>query len=135
MAPREGATESRDGRPNHPSCMQLFDNTELGLQRAIEGAGMRQQVLAQNIANANTPGYRRKDVDFHDALRTAMGEGASALQGVDFSVQTDQSATRADGNGVDIDVESANLAENGLEYQALVQVARGRLDILDSAIG
>jgi flagellar basal-body rod protein FlgB len=54
---------------------------------------------------------------------------------VSFSVQTDQSATRVDGNGVDIDVESANLAENGLEYQALVQVARGRLDILDSAIG
>ena len=115
--------------------MQLFDNTELGLQRAIEGAGMRQQVLAQNIANANTPGYRRKDVDFHDALRAAMGERTPALQDVSFSVQTDQSATRADGNGVDIDVESANLAENGLEYQALVQVARGRLDILDSAIG
>ena len=115
--------------------MQLFDNTELGLQRAIEGAGLRQQVLAQNIANANTPGYRRKDVDFHDALRTAMGEGGPALKDVGFSVQTDQSATRADGNGVDIDVESANLAENGLEYQALVQVARGRLDILDSAIG
>ena len=115
--------------------MQLFDNTELGLQRAIEGAGLRQQTLAQNIANANTPGYLRKDVDFHDALRTAMGEGAPALQDVSFSVQTDRSATRADGNGVDIDVESANLAENGLEYQALVQVARGRLDILDSAIG
>jgi flagellar basal-body rod protein FlgB len=115
--------------------MQLFDNTELGLQRAIEGAGMRQQVLAQNVANANTPGYRRKDVDFHDTLRAAMDEGAPALQQASFSVQTDQSATRADGNGVDIDVESANLAENGLEYQALVQVARGRLDILDTAIG
>ena len=115
--------------------MQLFDNTELGLQRAIEGAGLRQQVLAQNIANANTPGYRRKDVDFHAALRTAMGEGEPALQNASFSVQTDRSVTRADGNGVDIDTESANLAENGLEYQALVQVARGRLDILDSAIG
>ena len=115
--------------------MQLFDNTELGLQRAIEGAGMRQQVLAQNIANANTPGYQRKDVDFHDALRTAMGEGASALQGVSFSVQTDQSATRADGNGVDIDVESADMAKNGLEYQALVSVAKARLEILQSAMG
>jgi flagellar basal-body rod protein FlgB len=102
-----------------------------GLRAAQTGVA----TVSQNIANANTPGYKRKDVDFHDALRTAMGEGASALQNVGFSVQTDQSATRADGNGVDIDVESANLAENGLEYQALVQVARGRLDILDSAIG
>ena len=42
---------------------------------------------------------------------------------------------RPDGSGVDVDVESAKMAQNGLEYQALVQVARGRIDILESAMG
>jgi flagellar basal body rod protein FlgB len=42
---------------------------------------------------------------------------------------------RPDGSGVDVDVESAKMSQNGLEYQALIQVARGRIDILQSAIG
>jgi flagellar basal-body rod protein FlgB len=114
--------------------MDLFDTTQLGLQRAIEGAGLRQQVLAENIANANVPGYQRKDVDFHGALRAAM-EGGDP-QDAAFSVQTDTSSSlRADGNGVDPDVEGATLAKNGMEYQALVQVARGRIDIIEAAMG
>jgi flagellar basal-body rod protein FlgB len=42
---------------------------------------------------------------------------------------------QADGNSVDIDVEQANIAKNGLEYEALVTVARGRIDILKAAMG
>ena len=43
----------------------LFDTTQLALERAIEGAGKRHEALAANLANANTPGYQRVDVDFH----------------------------------------------------------------------
>jgi flagellar basal-body rod protein FlgB len=115
--------------------MDLFDNTELGLQAAIRGAGMRQTVLSQNIANANTPGYQRKDVDFQSALAQAMGAGTSPDQ-VQFSVTTDGSAPmQADGNSVDADTESAKLAENGLTYESLVSIAKGRLDIISAAIG
>ena len=115
--------------------MNLFDTTQIGLERAISGSAMRHSVLAGNIANANTPGYARRDVDFHGALRTAMARGDD-LNGVNFAPQVDSGAVlRADGNGVDIDVESANLAENGLEYQSLVQVARGRIDIITAAMG
>ena len=71
-----------------------------------------------------------------DAAKASQALATGQASDVSFAVQTDAgSALRADGNGVDMDTESANLAENGLEYQALVQVARGRLDILDSAIG
>jgi flagellar basal-body rod protein FlgB len=120
--------------------MSLFDVTQLGLERAIQGAAMRQDALAGNIANANTPGYRRKDVDFHGALRAAFSQtpdqAGQALQNASFTTQTDSSAVmQADGNGVDIDVENADLAKNGLEYEALVTVARARLDILKSAMG
>ena len=124
-----------EGRPKGDSSVNLFDNTELGLQAAIRGADMRQTTLAQNLANANTPGYVRKDVDFQSTLAAAMQEGTSPDQ-VQFSVSTDGSAPmQADGNSVDADTESAKMAENGLEYQALVQVARGRIDIIESAMG
>ena len=116
--------------------MNLFDTTQIGLERAISGAAMRHSALAGNIANANTPGYVRRDVDFHGALRSAMASPGADLHQVGFSAAVDGSAVlRADGNGVDIDVESANLAKNGLEYQSLVQVTRARIDILTLAMG
>jgi flagellar basal-body rod protein FlgB len=115
--------------------MSLFDVTQLGLERAIQGSAMRQDALAGNIANANTPGYRRKDVDFHSALAEAMGSGTNPDQ-VQFSVSEDPSAPmQADGNSVDMDTESAKLAENGLEYESLVSVAKGRIDIIEAALG
>jgi flagellar basal-body rod protein FlgB len=114
----------------------LIDTTQLGLERAISGAGMRQTAISANLANANTPGYRRVDVDFHGALTRAMSSGDPAsVESVQFSTETDPQTLRADGNGVDIDVENANMAKNGLEYEALVSVARARLSILRSALG
>jgi flagellar basal-body rod protein FlgB len=115
--------------------VNLFDNTELGLQAAIRGADVRQTVLAQNLANANTPGYVRKDVDFQSTLAAALQQGESPDQ-VQFNVTTDGSAPmQADGNSVDADTESAKMSENGLQYQSLVAIAKGRLDIITSAIG
>jgi flagellar basal-body rod protein FlgB len=119
--------------------VNLFDTTQLGLERAIAGAGMRQATLAANIANANTPGYQRKDVDFHTTLRAAMDseQPSDAIHEVAFEAATDtgSGAMRADGNGVDIDLESSTMASNALEYEALVAVARGRTDVLRSAMG
>jgi flagellar basal-body rod protein FlgB len=124
-----------EGRPKGDSSVNLFDNTELGLQAAIRGADMRQTTLAQNLANANTPGYERKDVDFQSTLAAAMQGGVSPDQ-VQFDVTTDGSAPmQADGNSVDADTESAKMAENGLQYQSLVAIAKGRLDIITAAIG
>ena len=116
--------------------MSLFDNTQLALERAISGAALRQQVLANNIANAETPGFRRSDVDFHSALSEAMKTGEpEAIERTSFAPQQEMQVMRADGNGVDIDVESANLAKNGLEYEALITVTKARIGILQSAMG
>ena len=116
--------------------MELFDTTQLGLERAISGAAMRQSALAANIANANTPSYKPRDVDFHSALQAAFASGKrESVATAGFAQTTQNDVMRPDGGGVDVDVESAKMAENGLEYQALVQIARGRLDILESAMG
>ena len=118
----------------------LFDTTQLALQGVIAGAAQRHDALAANLANADTPGYQRVDVDFHGALAAAMGSGddsRTALEGLSFSPTKDASAgaTRADGSTVDVDAESAKLAANGLEYEQLATAAKTRLDILKIAMG
>ena len=115
--------------------MTLFDSTSLVLQKAMSGAAMRQSVLSSNMANANTPGYIRRDVDFSGQLRDAMADGTD-ISNVQFTASEDKNAVlRADGNGVDVDVEGAALAQNELHYEALVSVSAARLDILRYAMG
>ena len=114
----------------------LFDTTQLALERAISGAAQRHQALAANLANVNTPGYRRQDVDFHSALQAAMPGGKDSLLATQIAPAVDAAAPmRPDGNSVDVDAEAANLAQNALEYEALTQVLRVRGDILEIAIG
>ena len=116
--------------------LPLFDITHVALERAMAGASMRQKTLTENLANANTPGYQRKDVDFHSALQSALVGGSNAVKQTSFSaMQTGEGAVRADGGTVDVDKESAELAENGLEYQALSTVVNARADILRAAMG
>jgi flagellar basal-body rod protein FlgB len=115
--------------------VSLFDTTQNALGVALQGAAMRHELLANNIANVNTPGYKPSDVNFHDALRAALDSG-TPVDAVSFSPTTATTQTvRADGNGVDIDQQNAQLAENGLEYEALTQVATTRIQILQSAMG
>ncbi len=116
----------------------LYDTTQLALERTISGAAARNEALAANLANANTPGYQRVDVAFHSALADAMASArpTTALERTAFTTETDPTAvTRADGSSVDVDAESAKLAANGLEYEQLATAARVRVAILRSAMG
>jgi flagellar basal-body rod protein FlgB len=116
--------------------MSILDTTQLALTRAISGATLRNSVLANNIANADTPGFQPSDVDFHSALAGALGGGPEAVRALQFEPQRRAPvALRADGNGVDAEAESAKLAENGLELSALVQVAGARVQIMRTAMG
>ena len=86
----------------------LFDTTQLALQGVIAGAAQRHQALAANLANAETPGYQRVDVDFPSTLAAALGQGsgaAAALQQASFTPSRDltSGAVQADGNTVDPD--------------------------------
>jgi flagellar basal-body rod protein FlgB len=122
-------------RPLDPSRpVEIYDTTQTALEKAIMGASARQQAIAENLANVDTPGYQRVDVDFHTTLRNAMEQGD--LKGATFSPQRDASAqVRPDGSTVDADVEAAAQARNGLEYETLVQVSKARVDIIEAAMG
>jgi flagellar basal-body rod protein FlgB len=115
--------------------MSILDSTQITLMRAISGATLRNSVLSNNIANADTPGFQPSEVDFHASLADALEDGEGSA-GVTFSPeQLSTGAERADGNGVDSEAEAAKLAENGLELQALTQVANSRLQIMKMAMG
>ncbi len=119
--------------------MELFDVTFQTLDLALGAAGKRQEVLANNLANVNTPGYKRLDVEFDGMLAKAVDAARagdkSALEAMRPGVTTDDSvAVRADGNSVDVDQEMAFLAENNIRYNALVQLTQKKLEGLKYVI-
>ncbi len=119
--------------------MELFDVTFKTLDLALGAAGKRQEVLANNLANVNTPGYKRLDVQFDGMLAKAVDAARAGdqrtLDGLRPGVGTDANvAVRADGNSVDVDQEMAHLAENNIRYNALVQLTQKKLETLKYVI-
>ncbi|MBP5178796.1 MAG: flagellar basal body rod protein FlgB [Lachnospiraceae bacterium] len=104
------------------------------LKKAADASWKRNEVIANNIANVSTPGYKRKDIQFENYLRRELMKDYSTdddlnrrVANVDLDrlgtrVYTDQSelSYRLDGNNVDINTENANLAENQIRYYTLL---------------
>ncbi len=114
--------------------MALVDSTQQLLEAAMRGSWQRQIALTNNVANADTPGFKRADVNFASALQSAVQGGVSPSQ-MEFQAEPQPAEPGPNGSGVSVDQESARLAENGLDYQALTQVLAARNGIMRSAIG
>ncbi len=114
-----------------------MDLTTAALGAALGAVGLRQELLSANVANVNTPGYKRRDVNFDSILSSIedaqRSNDGSALMALKPTVETDNATSmRADGNNVDIDMEMASIAENNVRYNALVQLAAKHLQMLES---
>jgi flagellar basal-body rod protein FlgB len=103
------------------------------LTQLLGAASLRHRVIAQNVANVNTPGYRRLEVAFEEDLARALASPEGAA-GVKPRVVVGDGPERVDGNTVDIDQEMNDLAKNALLYQAAAQIMTSRLASLRSAI-
>jgi flagellar basal-body rod protein FlgB len=114
--------------------MALVDSTQQLIEAAMRGSWERQTALTNNIANADTPGYKRLDVNFETTLQSAMNSGQSPAE-MEFEPEVQPQEAGPNGTGVSVDQESARLAENGLDYSALADVANARNAIVRSAIG
>jgi flagellar basal-body rod protein FlgB len=118
--------------------MKIFDDTLEKLQTSLDLRLERQNLLASNVANADTPGYAPQDIDFAAAMREAeqatatQGGGAASTLGASPHVEARATPTQAgfDGNRVDGDQAMVALAENGLQYNASAQAATKKLAIL-----
>lgn len=121
----------------------LFNTKTLAvLTKVLDGTAARQRVLADNIANVETPGYQRKDIAFEDQLRETMSQSTfdsdanlNAIEQVAIRQLDDtQSPRRADGNNVNIESEMVNVAKNSLQYEATVQMLSKKFSGLHKAI-
>jgi len=133
--------------------MKLFDTTLTRLEQSLDVRLVEHNVLAGNVANADTPGYRPKELNFSEAMAAAeqvsagdgmaatdarhMGpsggeaEGSRATTAATMLVREGGgSSPSIDGNEVDIDRVMAGLAENGLQYGASAKAAGKKLAIL-----
>jgi flagellar basal-body rod protein FlgB len=106
------------------------------LSQLLDVASLRHRVIAQNIANVNTPGYHRLDVSFEDAFARAVKHDAGQRRGgtAPRVVVDNTTPERADGNNVDIDIEMGNLNKNALLYSAYTQALANKLASLRLAI-
>lgn len=102
------------------------------LDRAADAAWQRNEAISNNIANVDTPGYKRQDVAFESVLQQALGNNRyesmdDKVANVDLSRLRGRAyldyanySYRLDGNNVDIENENVMLAENQLKYQGLI---------------
>lgn len=118
----------------------IDSNTVNLLSLALDAAGMRQQAIARNIANANTPGYQRIAVSFESRvaeLAQALDQGAApsltGLDGLDGYRPVFEPAGEA-GAPVALDMEMAALSENTLHHQALLKALNKHFALIGSAI-
>jgi flagellar basal-body rod protein FlgB len=112
-------------------------SAEVGLlSRLLDAAELRHSVLSQNIANVNTPGYKRLDVSFEEALRDELASGGST-SGSDVRPTVFEEPglkARSDGNNVDIDRELGQLNKNSLLYETYSQVLSAYFDSMRRAM-
>lgn len=116
--------------------VSLIDSGMTGLlSLALDAAGMRQQAIAHNIANANTPGYQRVGVSFENQL-TALARSQSGASPSLASLGDVRPAfvQVGDGEPVALDMEVAALSENTLHQQALLKALSKHFALLGSAI-
>ncbi|MGA7342238.1 MAG: flagellar biosynthesis protein FlgB [Terracidiphilus sp.] len=103
------------------------------LQGYLKVTSDRQQLVATNMANIDTPGYQTKDIDFQSAMRQVMDAGGGPhLQ--EASVNVVNLPARPDGNNVNIDRESMTMSETQLQYQMGVQLIKEQFHELLTAI-
>ncbi len=131
--------------------MTIFDRTMRLLERTLDLGAARQRVIASNLANEETPGYRAKELYFRDALAAAAGGRPPIVpvvtharhlgpRGDGVSIVTGRVAEMPagdlplDANSVNLDVEMAKLSDNAMRYNTAATIMAQRFRQLMSAI-
>ena len=106
----------------------MLENVGASLEQYMNLVSARQKLVASNIANADTPGYQTKDIDFRSELENQMSGGK--LDVVDVSGLKNKN----DGNNVDLDREARLLAENALRFSVASSLVHSELSTIRTAI-
>lgn len=132
--------------------MNIDDKTVQALAASLKYRQLRQELSASNIANAETPGYKAKKIDFEEALARALdvddelkmnatdpkhyNVGGGGFNNLQPEIHEDANGiVSPDGNTVDRDQEMADMAENRIMYDASVQLLNKKLGLMKYAVG
>jgi flagellar basal-body rod protein FlgB len=105
----------------------MLDRLAGQLERYLDLLSARQRLVASNIANADTPGYRAQDIDFQRELQNATGADPRSIDAPGLLAKND-------GNNVSLDREARLLAENALRFQMASNLLRSQVRTVRSAI-
>lgn len=108
----------------------------------------RMEVIAGNLANANTPGYKARDIDFNSAMRAAQSEqrqsgmvkthenhmSGNLKSRFDMQYRIPTQPDTGDGNTVEVQAERNNFLDNGMRYQASVEFLNGKVKGMKKAL-
>ena len=106
----------------------MIDGLTNSLERYMDLLSARQKVVASNIANADTPGYKTKDLNFQSDLQAALASGMPQ------AVEVGGLPVKNDGNDVSLDRESRLLAENDLRFSLASILMRSQIQSVKNAI-
>jgi len=110
------------------SAYGVIDSLTDSLEQYMNTVSLRQKLVASNIANADTPGYKTQDIDFQASFQSALDGGAAT------PVEVSGLNVKNDGNNVDLDREARLLAENALRFSVASSLMRSSLSQVKMAI-
>lgn len=114
----------------------MSDAVSSALSVALDGISVRQRVIADNIANVDTPGFRATSVDFESSLRSAIAEGgfADGTASVGASTTPTDTPVGANGNNVDLRKETMDALQTQFQYQLLTRAVSDRYALVRTAV-
>ena len=112
----------------------MIDSTGSVIYAALNGLAARQRVIANNVANVETPGFIAGRVSFEDSLRSAIANGDDAST-ISVSTRSSADPVNVNGNNVSLDNEVVGLTQTDLAYQLMIQAINQKFGLLRTAIG
>lgn len=113
----------------------MFDSVaSVAMRSALDALALRQRVIADNVANINTPDYRAKRVAFEESLARAVEQGSRAVANTSPAVRESLEPTRTDGNNVNLDAETLHNIDTVLRYQVATRAIDGTFSALRTAM-
>jgi flagellar basal-body rod protein FlgB len=109
------------------------DGVEGVLHTALNGISFRQDVIADNIANVDTPGFRARSVDFESSLKSAVEDGGVGTDGIDVRVLPTNTPVGENGNNVDLRKESMAAMQSVFQFQIVSRSVSDRLQNMSTA--
>ena len=125
--------------------MNLFDGTIKNLEHGLQYSSLKNDTIAQNLANVDTPNYKAQTVQFSDFLDDARSSFESTRTderhlpfssgSSTFPISARQNVTyNHNGNSVDMDKEMSELAKNQIHYEAMIDRVNGKFDSISTAL-